>query len=138
MKNEKENLAETISLLKIKQAQDLILMKEQLHTTFESLKPINLIKNTFHEIEDSPEIKNGLLNSAVGYATDFISKKVMVNAADNSMKKIIGSVLQFAITNLVAKNADTIVTTGENLLKRVLKSKNGINQQFSANGNGQH
>jgi hypothetical protein len=135
MKNEKENLAEAISFLKIKQAQDLILMKQQLRTTFESLKPINLIKSTFHEVDESPEIKNSLLNSAVGYATDFISKKVMVNAPDNSMKKIIGSVLQFAITNLIAKNADTIVTTGENFLKRVLKSKNGTDHQFSGNGN---
>jgi hypothetical protein len=133
MKNEKDNLAETIAFLKIKQRQDLISLKEQLHSTFESLKPINLLKNTFHEVDDSPQIKNGLLNSAVGLATDFISKKVMANTPENSMKKMVGSVLQFAITNLVAKNADTIITTGENLLKRVLKSKNGTNHQFSGN-----
>jgi hypothetical protein len=134
MKNKKDNLTEAISFLKIKQAQDLISLKEQLHTTFESLKPINLIKNTFHEVDESPGMKNDLLNNAVGFATDYISKKILVNAPENSMKKILGTVVQFAITNLVAKNADTIVTSGENLLKHILKSTEGTSPQPSNNG----
>ncbi len=134
MKTEKDNLAEAIHLLKIKREQDLVSLKEQIHLLHESLRPINLIRNSIHDVDESPEIKNKLLNTAVGYATNFISKKLFVDAPENSYKKILSSVLQFAVSNLVAKNADTIVTSGENLLKRVLKSKNGTSQQLSSNG----
>lgn len=45
-KNETDTLNQTIISLQNKQAQELKSLKEQFHLTYESLKPINLIKNT--------------------------------------------------------------------------------------------
>ena len=76
MKNESVALNEMIDLLQSKQAGELALLKEQFYCTYESLKPINLIKNTIHELTESPDIKTNLLNSAIGLTTGFLSKKI--------------------------------------------------------------
>jgi len=62
MSNQKDLLNESIRLLQQKQALELIQLKEQFHATYESLKPLNLIKSTLHEVADSSEIKNNILN----------------------------------------------------------------------------
>lgn len=42
--NETATLKEAIALLKLKQAEDLLQLKDQYYYTYESLKPVNLIK----------------------------------------------------------------------------------------------
>jgi hypothetical protein len=99
-------LNEAINLLKDKQACELQLLKSQFHITYESLKPINLIKNGLHEITASPDVKKTVINTAIGLATGYISKKVLIGATNNPIKKILGAVLEFTIANVVAKTAN--------------------------------
>ena len=49
-KNEKQDLAEAIRLLKQKQDMELQILRDQLQATYESIKPINLLKNALHEV----------------------------------------------------------------------------------------
>jgi len=103
---ERETLRETIILLQARQAAELQLLKTQLHSTYESLKPINLIKNTFQEITSSPDVKNSLVNNAIGLATGYLSKKVLIGATHNPFKKIVGALVEFSVASFVAKRAD--------------------------------
>lgn len=135
MKNETDALNETIVLLQNKRAEELKLLKEQFHLTYESLKPINLIKSTFHEVTASPEIKNNILNNAIGLTTGYLSRKVLVGASHNPIKKIFGILLQFAIANVVSKHTDTIKSAGENLLHRIFKNGKEASPEFHNNGN---
>lgn len=105
-RNESQVLRERIGLLQNQQAHELRLLKEQLHDTYETLKPINLIKNTFHEVTSSPEVKNSLVNNAIGLATGYLSKKVLIGATRNPFKKILGAIVEFSIASFVAKRAD--------------------------------
>lgn len=77
-KNETDALNEAISLLENKQAHELKLLKEQFQVAYESLKPINIIKSTFREVTSSPEIKNNIVNNAIGLTTGYLSRKVLV------------------------------------------------------------
>lgn len=104
--NETTALRNSIILLKAKQAEELQLLKEQMHLTYETLKPLNLIKNTFKQAVASPEIKNGLVNNAIGLATGYLSKKVLVGATHNPFKKILGAIIEFSVASYVAKRAD--------------------------------
>jgi hypothetical protein len=102
-KNEREALHETMRLLKNKQADELDVLKDQFRITYESLKPINVIKSSLHEIATSPDIKNNLLNNAIGLGMGYLAKKLLVGASHYPIKKILGTLLQFAVTNVVAK-----------------------------------
>lgn len=134
-KNETDALNEAISLLENKRAEELKLLKEQLHLVSESLKPINLIKNTWHEVASSPEIKNNIVNNTIGLATGYLTKKVLFGASHNPVKKLIGTLLQFAVANVVSKHSDGIKSTGENLLHRFLKYRKEAQREFHHNGN---
>ena len=104
--NEITALRNTISLLQAKQAEELHSLKTQLHLTFESLKPVNLIKNTFNDVTSSPEVKNSLVNNAIGLATGYISKKLLIGGTHNPIKKILGALVEFSVASFVAKRAD--------------------------------
>jgi hypothetical protein len=124
MKKSAESYAldEAISLLRTKRAQELILLRDQFHITFESLKPINLLKRTFIETASSTEIKEDMLNNAIGITTGYLSKAILIGASVNPVKKIVGALLQFTIATLVSKNPDSIKSVGRNILNRIFKT----------------
>ena len=132
-KNETESLNETIILLRNKQSEELKLVKEQFHIIYESLKPINLIKDTVHEITSSPDLKNNLVNNIIGLTTGFLSKKILVGATHNPIKKLFGTLLQFTVANIVSKHSEGIKSVGENIVERILKFRKESKHGFNAN-----
>lgn len=103
-----ESLRESIRLLEIQQAEEGVILKEQLKLTYESLKIINLVKSSLKELTDSIEIKSSLFESFVSILTGYISRKLAISSKSNPFMKMIGLALQFGVTNVVAKNAETI------------------------------
>jgi len=122
--NETESLNQSIILLENKQAEELILLKEQFSVVHEHLRPINLLKSTFHEITSSPEIKNNTGGIVFGLTSGYLLKKVIVGASSNPIKRVLGGLVQYAITNVVSKHFDGIKSTGGNLLQRFIKPRN--------------
>lgn len=119
-KSETDALNEAIIKLHHKRVYELQLLKEQFQITYESLKPINLIKKTFHEVTTSPEIKNNILDNVIGLGTGILSKKLLIGNSRNPIKKLIGTILEFTIAGVVSKHADGIKSTGENIFHRIL------------------
>jgi hypothetical protein len=76
MRNKREILKEAISLLEHKKAMELNSLKEEVHHVVESLKPLNIFKNTLHEIESSADVKNNLVTDALDLATTYLTKKI--------------------------------------------------------------
>ena len=103
---ETEIIKEAIVILKLKQAEDLIQLKNQYNLTYESLQPVNLIKNVFAQLITSTEFKGNILNSAIGIASGYVTKKVLLGSTHNPIKKVLGTILQFVITNFVSKKAE--------------------------------
>ena len=104
--NESEMLQEAIQILKEKKAFELVQLKEQYHVTYENLQPVNLIKNAFGQLTTSTEFKGNILNSIIGIASGYLTKKVLLGSTHNPIKKVLGTILQFAITNFVSKKAE--------------------------------
>ncbi|MCG6190950.1 MULTISPECIES: hypothetical protein [Maribellus] len=92
-----------IELLEAEQAVKLKLMKKQFHLAYESLRPVNLIENTLKEISTSPYLVNNLLNATVGLATGHLLKRVITGESNNKLRRFLGIVMQFGITNITAK-----------------------------------
>src|ERR1700744_300687 len=128
---ESEALNQKISSLQNRQQEDLKLLKENFHHVYESIKPMNLIKNALHEMTSSPEVKGNLVDGAIGLTSGFLSKKLLFGNSANPIKNILGNVLQFAVSNIVSKHTDEIKSTGINLIQRFLNRKKENNAFFS-------
>jgi len=122
MKTPQDTLNETIALLQVKQREELMVLKQQFYVTYESLKPINLLKKTFNEVALSTDLKKNILNNAVGSTIDFLSNKMLEGSPTNSIKRTLFSLLEVAINNIVAKYSDNIIESGERLLQKVSQS----------------
>jgi hypothetical protein len=127
-KNETEALNELIIIQEMRYANDLAQLKNQFDVAYESIKPLNLVKNLFREVTASPEIKNDLVSNVIGLGTGFISKKLLLGSSHNPVKKIFGTLFEFAVANMVSKHTDSIKLIGGNLLKHFLK-KNKSKQE---------
>lgn len=121
--NPTDALNELILISEQQYHNDLRLLKEQFHTAYESVKPINLLKNFVHEVSASPEIKEDVLGNIMGIATGFISRKLMVDENSSTFKKVFATILQFAITNVVSKHSVNIKAVGTALFNNFLKRK---------------
>ena len=127
--NETDALDELIIATKKQRDYELALLKEQFHTTYESLKPMNIIKNAFGNITASPTVKNDLASGALGIGAGLLSKKILTGNSHNPIRKLLGTVTEVAVAGAVAKSAGGIVAVAGNMLKSFFnknKSKNRL------------
>jgi hypothetical protein len=122
-KNPTAELKNAIQLLEAEQAIKGQLLKEQFYITYESLKPINILKSTLKEAATSPYLIENILGSAVGLATGYVSKKIVVGASANIIRKLIGFILQFGVTNLIAQRPDAIKSVGQYIIQQFFHKK---------------
>ncbi|MEX2485397.1 MAG: hypothetical protein WED10_12575 [Brumimicrobium sp.] len=118
-----QELNASIYHLENKRARESDLLKEQFNKTYNSLKPINLVRSTFKEFVSAPDVKEDLLKSSIGLASGYLSKKVVIGSSSNPIKQILGSVLQMGVTNIVSKNADGIKSKFADLIGMIFKKK---------------
>lgn len=115
-----DTLNEAIALLEIKSAAQLADLKSQFHITYESLRPVNLIKNTLKEATASPTLKKGISSAAIGMASGYIVKKLLFRSSLNPIKIAAGLVMQTLATNLATKNSDNIKSGGQKLVHALI------------------
>lgn len=94
-------------------------LKEHFHLIYDSLKPINLIKNTLSEAITSPDIRNNLLNAAIGLGTGYLAKKLLIKKPDGLIQNIEGSMLQLLVAAKVTDNADEIRSVIKTIFHKV-------------------
>lgn len=116
-------LRDSIVLLEIRQANEKALLKKQFMITYESMKPVNLIKSKFNDIVKSPNLKENILNTALSIAAGYLSKKVLVGSTQNPLKQLLGTILQVGVTGIVSENTDGIKSTAMDLIGNIFKKK---------------
>ena len=116
-------LRASILLLEIKQANEGELLKAQLKTTYESLRPVNLIKNTLHELVREPDFKGDLMSTTLSLAAGYVSKKVVIGDSTNPLKQFFGTLLQMGVTSIVSKNTDEIKSAVMTLVNKLFSKK---------------
>jgi len=122
--NNAETLKEAILLMEAEQTLNGQILKEQFRLTYESLKPINIIKEAMHDFSESPDGISNIMGTGMGLLTGFLSKKVFVGNSGNIFRKLIGSFLQFGVTNAVANHSDAIKKAAKLIFQQILHSKN--------------
>lgn len=117
------DLKKTIQQLEIRQTNELLSLKEELHIIHENLKPANLVKNTFRELTTAPEFKGNILDVALSLAAGYLSKKVVIGSTHNPLKQVLGTILQMGVTTMVSKNTDGIKSITAKLISSVFSKK---------------
>ena len=94
----------------------------QFHATSESLRPINLLKNSLSHVVKSPATVDTIINTTVGLGTGILSKS-LVGKSTGIIKKLLVTALELGMVDIVSKNSDSIKSGGLNLLSKIFKSK---------------
>ncbi|RUT71738.1 hypothetical protein D0817_03375 [Flavobacterium cupreum] len=98
-----DTLNQRIQLLENRQDEEWCAIKEEIDDIKENLKPLNLIRNTVEEINETVGFKSNLAQSAMSIGIGYLAKRFIVGKSDSIFKGILGSVLQLVVTNLVSK-----------------------------------
>lgn len=106
----REGLRNAIQLLEIEQNSKGDLLKKQVMLTYESLRPVNLIKNTLKDLFSSSFQDENISGIAAGLTGGYLLKKLFIGRSGNPLKKILGSIIQFGITNIIAQNSNMLKT----------------------------
>lgn len=117
-------LREAIQLLEIERTDKLELLKAEANQVIQRLKPENIIANSIQNALHSTNLKENLIDGAIGLVTGYLSKKVLIGGGSNNpIKNILGNLIQFGVTSLVTKNADEIKASGRNFIKKFFSKK---------------
>jgi len=116
-------LKNAIQLLEVEQAIDARNLKDQFYITYESLKPVNLFRNTLYEVISTPNLVDNILGTAAGLVTGYLSKKIVIGASGNILRKLFGSVMQLGVTNIVTQHPDTVKSIGQYIIQNILHKK---------------
>jgi len=84
-------------LIEAKEAEHKIeaaLLKNHFRQTFESLRPLNVIKDTFKEVISSPDIRKTVVTSAIGFVTSFITKKLLSGSISGPLPKVLKTIVE--------------------------------------------
>jgi hypothetical protein len=128
-KTAKELLNDAILLEEKNQCDELLLLKQQFHFTYQGFNPLNLIKSTFEEITQTPDLKNNIINDVIGLFTGYLTKKIVVGASRNPIKNIAGFVLQYAVADIVSKHSEEIKFAGERLIHGIISLRKDAKKQ---------
>lgn len=115
------DLNAAIEALEAQQAEEGEQLKQQFRLTYESVKPVNLIKNIFKEATESSDLKTNILNTVAGLTMGIVSKKVFVNLSSSPVKRLLGNAILFGVTNLVSKNPRIVNSWLDAILARIRK-----------------
>ena len=96
--SEMQLLLEKIAFYTEKKDYELQLIQWQYKNTKESLRPINLLKNSILEKIVTVNPKSYLLSLGIGLATNFLSNKIQSSPSRSPIKRMLVSVL-----NLIKK-----------------------------------
>ena len=94
-------------------------LENELEGIHESLSAGNILKSTLHSIIGVENVKTKAASSAIGLGTGLIAQRLVSGGSKNIFKKLLGTIVQIAVTGLVAKNSDKIASKSVELGKKV-------------------
>jgi hypothetical protein len=127
-----ENMTSTASLkTAIQQLEDeqnlqLQQLKEQFYTAYKGLKTVNLFKSTVNDITSSPHLIENIIGTILSLGSGYLTKRIVVGASVSSVRRLLGAVMQFGVTNFVARHAKTVKSFGRHFLAHVFHKKGPV------------
>ena len=121
--NSTAELKNAIQLLEAEHAANGKQLKAQFYATYDSFKPVNLIRSALRDITSSPHMIDNIVGTTVGLAAGLVSNVVFKGLAGPGIRRVISPVLQSGVTSFVAKHTGSLRSVGEIALLRILWNK---------------
>jgi hypothetical protein len=118
-----EGLRNAIQLLEAEQNIKGELLKKQVMITYESLRPVNLLKNTLKDLFSTSFRDENISGIAAGITGGYLLKKLFVGRSGNPFKRLLGSIIQFGLTNIIAQNSQVIRSFAEGVFRMFSEKK---------------
>ena len=83
-------------------------LKSQTAYISNQLKPVSLLKQTLSELASEPDFKTDLIETSLGFAAGYFSKKMIVGDSDQPLRNWLGNFVQMSVTRIISKNAAQI------------------------------
>jgi hypothetical protein len=115
-----EQLAEAVLLLESRQELEGKQLREQFMRSYESIQPANLVRSAISGVTESQELKDHLVSTGVGLVAGHVSKQAFESISDSPVKQLIGTAIQFGVTNVVARNPDVVMAVGKGLFRLIV------------------
>lgn len=134
-----DELENAIRQLELQRDREWLELKDQFSGVLEELRPSNLIKNTVQDLITAPDLKNNLLNTALGVSSGFLAKRLLIGQSNHPIKRLLGVILETVVSNKVSNNSDGIKNIGRFLMDKLFDfgGKHNDHTHYS-NGNGHH
>ncbi|MBW6459192.1 MAG: hypothetical protein K0B08_01350 [Bacteroidales bacterium] len=116
-------LKNAIQLLEEEQAIKQQMLREQFYLIYDSFKPAKLIGITLKQMFSSPDLIENVIDTSLSLATGYFAKKAIVGVSGNIIRRIVGAVMQYGVTNFLSKNADDIRSVSKLVFQRIFSKK---------------
>lgn len=116
-------LKDAIHQLEEDQAVKGQLLKDQLFKTYDSFKPSKLIGSSLKEIISSPYMIDNVIDTGISLATGYLSRRIVVGASGNIIRRLLGTILQVGVTKIVAKHSGNIKSIGKLAFQQIFRKK---------------
>jgi hypothetical protein len=104
-------LKKAIFALQQRQIEEEKLFRKQLLITYESLKPINVLRNVIHELTTPSELKDGLIQTSASLIAGYLSRKIVVRSSNNPLLRFAGILVEYGVTNFVSNHSEVLRKT---------------------------
>jgi|GEM_PF-2479123 len=115
-----EQLAVAVLLLEDRQEIEGKLLREQFMRSYQSIQPANLVLSAISGVTESQDLKYHLVSTGVGLVAGHVSKQVFESVSDSPVKQLIGTAIQFGVTNVVASHPEVVLAVGKGLFRLIL------------------
>lgn len=106
-------LRSTIEWLEEEQSTKREQLKERFHETYESLKPMSLLKSTLKGITRSSTAMDAAIGPLLGLVAGHLTKRIVVGKSENATRQVIGAALQVGVAELVTQNQGALRSVGK-------------------------
>ena len=105
------------------QKNDKAKLKEQFNYTYESLKPLNFLKDILKNASESDDLKESILNNSIGLTAGYFSKLMFESSSKSPIKKIVGNAVLFGFKKIIENNSDVILLFLDKILAKITRKK---------------
>lgn len=114
-----EALKRAIIALEQRQNEDARMFREQFSVTYESLKPVNVLKNIIQDLTSPSELKESLLQTTTSLFAGYLSRKIVVRSSKNPFLRLAGILVEFGVINFVSNHSETIKSVANHFIQNL-------------------
>ena len=101
-------------------------MKSDLEQVKHAMKPVNLVRNTFSQFAEIPEIRRTLISTVVGFGMGYVAKKAKDVLSEESMDNMVSTLVHTQMSKLENKNPDSFLTKAVTYFRKNLKEESPL------------